>query len=166
MKSNKGVTLVELMVVMVLTIIMLIAVGAVSGVGKVGYKKISDETVFYNDIAYGFKLIQNRVHSTNGSVSVESTTAPWIGNRLEVGNEAFGVYDRVGDRKDFVYLPDKNDTDPANYQTILTVLDTDILTSTFTVVGDKITVDIDINVGKEDIWDIDIDMSTTVIKRI
>jgi hypothetical protein len=152
-------TLVEMLVGMILMVIMLIAVGAISDVGKQGHQNIATEASIYNDIAYGFKLIQNRIHSTNGTVAEEATSTPWIGNRLVVGNHAFGIYDKAGGWRDFVYLPDKNDEN--NRQTILTVLDTDAITGTFTVTGDK--VDISLTGTKRKI---PFNMSTTVKKRI
>ena len=51
----------------------------------------------------------------------------------------------------------------------LTVLDTDTLEwlpGLPTVVGNKVTVGIKIDVDKKDISDIDVDMSTTITKRI
>jgi len=119
-----------MLVALIIGMIMLFAVGSISEIGKKSHKRISIESGIYNDIAYGFKLIRNRVHeSGDGDIDFqEASSAPWIigTDWLKIGNEAFGVYDQAGDMKDIVYLPDII-SDPDVRKTILSVPDTDEL---------------------------------------
>ena len=116
-----------------------------------------EESSIYNDISYGFKLIQDRVHKSK-TIAVETATTPWLGQKLITGNEAFGVYYQVGSSQDFVYLPDKNDD--SNRKVILSVLDTDVLNAAFTINGGKVTVTLSGSKGE-----IPFNISTTVKSR-
>lgn len=123
MKSIKGTTLIELLVVLVIGLAMLLAIGAISDIGKRTQRNLLGEASIYNDISYGFKLIQRRAH---GSVLDKEgpPTNSWVGDQLITGNERFGVYTHLRGQ-DFVHLPNKNDNNVR--RTILSVLNPDTL---------------------------------------
>lgn len=122
MKYQKGTTLIELLVVLAIGLGMLLAIGAVSDIGKRSQHKLMDEASIYNDISYGFKLIQRRAHGS----ALDSVGPPtnWIGDQLITGNERFGVYVHSGGQ-DFVHSPSSGIR-----KTILSVLTPDTLNFT------------------------------------
>jgi len=127
MRLLKGTTLIELLVVLIIGLMILLAVGAVSDIGKRSQNKLIVEASIYNDISYGFKLIQRKVHGV-GLVPPDNTVVNgWVGSRLVVGSEAFGVYTHSGG-SDFVHLPDRFDLN--DRKTILSVLTSDTLSFT------------------------------------
>ena len=157
MRNNSGTTLIEMLVTLIVGGIMMLAIGSVSDIGKRSYQRLLTESSVYNDIAYGFKLIQNRIHKTR-TISVETASTPWLGQKLIVGNEAFGVYYQTGSRQDFVHLPDKNNS--SDRRVILSVLDTDILNATFSISGSVVTVNLSGSDG-----DVPFDISTMIKSR-
>jgi len=125
MINKRGFTLVELLVAVVAGGLVILTAGTVSSIGKTSHQKLFNESGIYNDIAYVFKLIQNRVHMAT-TISSPAATSPWVGTeRLIVGNEAFGVYNETGPNTNLVYLSDKDNVNTR--QTILIALDTDTL---------------------------------------
>jgi len=119
MKYQNGTTLIELLVVLVIGLTMLLAVGAISDIGKRTQHKLMDEASIYNDISYGFKLIQRRAHGS--ALNSAGPPTNWIGNQLITGNERFGVYVHSGGQ-DFVHL-----TGGGVRKTILSVLTPDTM---------------------------------------
>lgn len=107
MKKDNAFTLVEMMITLVITTFLILAIVTSVNIGNRYYGKLCQETGIYNDIAYGLKLIANRVHTAQ-VFSISTGTSPWSGQCLVVGNEKFGVYNS-GASIDFVYLPNKND---------------------------------------------------------
>ena len=101
MKNQKGTTLIELLVVLMIGLTMLLAIGAISDIGKQTQRKLIGESSIYNDIAYGFKLIQRRAHGS----ALDSVGPPmnWVSDQLITGAERFGVYYHPGGM-DFVHL--------------------------------------------------------------
>jgi len=101
MKNLKGTTLIELLVVLIIGLTLLLAIGAISDIGKQTQRTLISEASIYNDIAYGFKLIQRRAHGS--ALYSEPPPANWVGDRLITGTERFGVYVHPGGQ-DFVHL--------------------------------------------------------------
>jgi hypothetical protein len=82
--------------------------------------------------------MQNKARSAQG-VAVKSQAGLWVGQYLEVGEQAFGLYPGTSSR-DFVYI--KKFTDPSKREIIfsvpnpspnLSIAFTDITTRSFTV---------------------------------
>ena len=119
MKYQKGTTIIELLVVLMIRLTMLLAVGAISDIGKRTQYNLINESSIYNDISYGFKLIQRRAHGS--ALDSEPPPANWIGDRLITGSERFGVYVHPGGQ-DFVHL-----LSSGVRKTILSVLNPDTL---------------------------------------
>ena len=110
MHNNKGTTLVELLVGIIIASLIVLTVGAIAELGKTTRSQLRAESMIYNDIAYGFKLMQSRMHKVNSEPERESASTPWTGGeRIEIGNEIFGIYDDAGGMQSFVYVPDKTD---------------------------------------------------------
>ena len=101
MKHIRGTTIIELLVVLMIGLTMLLAIGTISEIGKRTQRNLLDEASIYNDISYGFKLIQRRAHGS--ALFNEAPPVNWVGGRLITGNEKFGVYVHSGGQ-DFVHL--------------------------------------------------------------
>jgi len=158
MRDKSGTTLIELLVVLVIGFIMLFAVGLISDIGRQSEADVQVESSIYRDIAYGFKLIQSRVHSSKIVSSETPGTNAWISDKLIAGNQAFGVYTHTGGH-DFVHLPNKSDDNTR--RNILSVLPTDTLNAYYSVSGAQ--VDITLNGMKSDI---PFNMTTTINRRL
>ena len=65
MRSKNGVSLVELLVSIVVASILILTIGVLSDIPQKSYKKINSEQQIYNDISYGFKLMQNKVRASS-----------------------------------------------------------------------------------------------------
>lgn len=111
MNSNKGFTLTELLVTIVIGGLMMLTMGSISEIGKRSHRKLLRESGGYNDIAYGFKLVRNKVHKTRAkdlkSVTILSSSTTWVPltERLELGaTEKFGIYNEAGNKMSFVYV--------------------------------------------------------------
>lgn len=149
MKKNKGFTLVELLVCIVIVSIMILTIGVLSDIGNTGYNKASNTESIYNDISYAFKLIRNKVRSSE-SMKINSTPAnpPWISSQLlyrynvivggipTLTEGAFGLYQtNVNSTKALVYVPDTsiafNCDSNTNCETILSVPSNQTLNLTF-----------------------------------
>lgn len=100
MRSEKGITIIELLVVLIVGAVMLIGVNAISSIGNRSHRKLMEEGTIYNDISYVFKLLQSRVHRSK----IQSD-----GAELVTGNEKFGVYVHSGGR-DLLYYPNRLNT--------------------------------------------------------
>jgi len=119
MKFKRGTTIIELLVVLMIGLTMLLAIGAISDIGKRTQRNLINEASIYNDISYGFKLIQRRAHGS--ALDSEGPPANWVGDRLITGSERFGVYVHPGGQ-DFVHL-----LGSGVRRTILSVLNPDTL---------------------------------------
>ena len=113
MKNIKGFTLIEMQVSLVIASILVLAIGVVAGMSTRSYNKLQKEAQIFNDITYGFKLMENRVRRCRLPLQIEhpdNLLTGWItGERLIVGNEAFGLFsEKGGSTIDWVHLPDKN----------------------------------------------------------
>jgi len=155
--ERKGVTLIEMLIVMVVASILLLTIGTLSSIGNKSYKKIVRQAAIYNDIAYGFKLISNRVHKTR-SISLETPSSPWVGDKFIVGSEAFGLY-KTSSTMDFVHLPDKDDS--ANQETIFSVSNSDTINVSWSISGESVTCQIS---GSKD--NIPFSLTSTAVQRI
>lgn len=132
MKYDKGTTLVELMVVLAIGGLIISAAGSVTNIARRSHSKIARSATIYNDIAYGFKLMQRKIRESSNVVRNSTVTNSWIGEKLNVDNHAFGVYSHSGSsQRDFVYLPDKN-VDSIR-ETIFSVFGSDLLNAVYTV---------------------------------
>lgn len=100
--------MVELLVCLVVASILVLTIGVLSDIAMGSHKKARTEAEIYHEIAYGFKLMQNRMHET-GSISTVPAGGSWLSDRLVLGDEAFGLYQNTSTR-DWVHLPDKDDT--------------------------------------------------------
>jgi len=110
MKRKAGYTLAELLICIVISSMVILTIGVIAGISRNSYQRIRTEADVFNDIAYGFKLIQNRVRKAQ-NLSIVSTSGEWKSDRLIINNKyAFGLYQaNASDKKDFVFLPNKDD---------------------------------------------------------
>ena len=131
--NKKAFTLVEMLISLVVVSILILSIGVISSLGVSSYNQAQKQAFLYEDLSFGFKLIQNRARS-----SKTISQAPWddphgMYNKLIVDDEAFGVYHNVEyGKKELVYLEDNkederevmislSDGDPINFfATILT----------------------------------------------
>ena len=133
MRNEKGMTIIELLVVLIITAIMLIGVNAISNIGHQSHRTLLDEASIYNDIAYAFKLLQSRVHSSK----IQSN-----GTDLITGSEKFGTYTHAGGR-DLVYYP--NRYNESINQTIFSVPNPGTLNFSYTI--NAVAGDVDITLA-------------------
>jgi prepilin-type N-terminal cleavage/methylation domain-containing protein len=101
-KNKKAFSMVEMLVSIIVASILILAIGAISGVSTNVYSGLMREAQIYNDVTYGFKLMQNKVRSAQG-ISIKNQTGSWAGQYLEVGEQGFGLYTNTNSR-DFVYI--------------------------------------------------------------
>ena len=166
MRNKNGFSLTELLVSIVVASILILTIGVLSSIANGSFNKISSEQQTYNDISYGFKLMQNRVRiASSMSKTTTKPNPPWVNSEeLVVDNVAFGLYQASGGTKrDFVYLADKNDE--TNRETIFTVPDANLswtLTCNPSSCSSPKSITL-ILTGKKD--NIPFDMETTVMKR-
>jgi len=161
MKNNKALSIVELLVSLVVASILILMIGILSGVGNTGYVKVINTESIYNDISYAFKLMENRVRSSESmTIQTNPSNPPWKSNRLLVKHEkvaggiatltqgAFGLYQANGSAaKSLLYVPDTALFDPNDlntFETILSISSTQILNLTFSdVTANSATVKLD-----------------------
>ncbi len=150
MKSEKGVTIIELLVVLIVGAIMLIGVNAISNIGHRSFGTVQSEETIFNDISYVFKLIQNRVHGSK----IQSD-----GTGLIAGNEKFGIYVHSGGR-DLMYYP--NRFNESINQAIFSVPSAGMLNFAYDVNADAGDVEITLTGEKNDV---PFNMSTSIRSR-
>ncbi len=159
MKKKKGFTYTELLISIVLSSFVVLSIGAASTIGRRSYEKVVEETKIYSDIAYGFKLLQNRIRQAD-SLTTQPAAGAWVSATLIVNNRwVFGLYRAEGSPTiDFVYLNDKNDETAR--EVIFSVAETSPVSFTATVSSKAATVRLNGEKKK-----IRFDISTTVIRR-
>ena len=128
MKNKKGLSLVELLTSIVISSILILLIGILTSTANSSFNKYNREQAIYNDISYGFKLMQNKVRaSTVFSKALKPGTpalVDWRSDQLVVGAITFGVYRNLRNGKyyrDFVAatgtqelilsVPDDGDSD-------------------------------------------------------
>ena len=116
----RGFSLIEFQVGILISAILVLTIGVLSSMAQSSYAKISKEETVFNDAAYAFKLMQNKIRSsTSMSVKGNPTNPPWKSSQLlfrysqVVGGietfpeGAFGLYQANGSTTvDLVYMPD------------------------------------------------------------
>ena len=106
MRNEKGFSLVELLVSIIVAAILILTTGVLSSIANRSYYKFNSEQQIYNDISYGFKLMQNKVRSAASMSKITTKpNPPWVnGEQLVIGTAAFGLYQAAGGTKrDFAY---------------------------------------------------------------
>ena len=160
MKNKNAFTLTEVLVSILISAILILTIGVISSISNSTHTKLEREAQVYNDITYGFKLIQNRVHSVSSIKPPINQTGNWIGQHIEVGNGAFGLYEAPGGKsRDFVYVPDKSDENAR--EAIFSVPKPADLALTVTSDTKSFTINI---AGTKD--NMRFNLSTTAMKRI
>ncbi len=157
--NQRGFTLVELLSGLVIGLIVILTLGIISTISQRSYQKILRESNLYSDVAYGFKMMQNRVR-TASSTSISTPGGVWQGDRLNISGQAFGICQAdASATQNFVYMStaDANCTNP---EVILSVASTDTLGLTFATAGTSITARIS---GSKS--NMPFDMSTTIDRR-
>ncbi len=106
----KGFTFVEMLVSLMVSAVVVLTIGSISGICRNSELKTRSESQIFDDIAYGFKLLQNRVHEGK-SLEEETLGGHWLGNQLVIDHDkVFGVFQDDGSAvRELVYLPDKSD---------------------------------------------------------
>jgi len=152
--NNKGITLVELLVSIIASAILMLTIGVLSELAVASSRELRLEADIFNDIMYGTKILQKKVRESANCIPV-TPGGLWIGERLDCGIEAIGVYNNSG-AYELVYMQDKTGT---AREPILLVSDTN-LGINFTLNSDAITVRI---TGSKD--NIPFDIVSTVTTR-
>ena len=109
---RKGFSLVELLIGIVIGAILVLTIGVLSSVSLGSYNRFSKESEVYNDIYYGFKLIQNRIHANKVSI-VTNPGAPWKSDKIVITGttERFGLYQPTGSNSiELIRFPDATET--------------------------------------------------------
>ena len=160
MKNKNGFTLTELLVSIIIASVLILTVGVLSSIANSSYNKINNTQQIYNDISYGFKLIQNQVH-VSSTLSITAVSGSWVSPRVSVGAGNFGIY------RNTTYTPATREFSYDNGTTreaILSVPDpnnsSSVLDLTATQSTNAITVTI---TGTKN--NIPFNMQTTVMKR-
>lgn len=100
---KKGFTLVEMLVSLVVAGILILSVGVIASVSNNSFIKLNNKQQIYNDIAYGFKLLQYKVRGST-SIAIGNQTDPWIsGQHFLVGSDIFGLYQTNQTTTDLIY---------------------------------------------------------------
>src|SRR5262245_40282490 len=86
MKNKNGLTIVELLVSILIASILILMIGAMSMIANRSFSKVRDQQSVYNDLSYGFKLLQFKVRAAS-SIAAGSQPAPWIsGDHFQIGS--------------------------------------------------------------------------------
>ena len=173
MKNNRAFSIVELLVGIIVSSILILTIGVISSMGNAGHTKALNTQVLYNDISYGFKLIKNKVRSSDSiAVNATPTDPPWKSSVLLVNHQqvvggvatvvqgAFGVYQAASSTTQaFVYMPDVSV--PATFESILSLSTTETLNLIFTsVTASSLTMQLN---GQKD--NIPFDVTNVVLRR-
>ena len=103
MKNQKGFSLVEMLVSLIMAAILILTVGVISTIANSSFSRLNKEQQIYNDISYGFKLLQYKVRASS-SIAEGNRSAPWVsGEHFLVDTGAFGLYQTNATTTDFVY---------------------------------------------------------------
>ncbi|HLF17744.1 MAG TPA: type II secretion system protein [Candidatus Omnitrophota bacterium] len=159
LKTNKAVTLVEMIVTLVIGTLLIFILGSFIGLSSRSYSSTVRESSVNSSLMYGLKLIQNRVHKSK-FLEEQAVAGQWLSEQLICNNEfAFGIYQASGSAtKDFVYLPDINDE--TNRQVILAVPLADTLDFSVTINGRAVTITVWGTKG-----DVPFNLTSTVLRR-
>ncbi|MBN1869047.1 MAG: prepilin-type N-terminal cleavage/methylation domain-containing protein [Candidatus Omnitrophica bacterium] len=162
-KSQRGVSLVELLIAMLIASILILSLWVVSRIAISSHAKYYRETQVYADISYGFKLMQRHVRESKG-ISVAAASGNWVGSRVVIrhsvgNNSAFGIYyNAVTNTNDFVYVPDV--TNETNREVITSVPVSETITLLPTLGTGSVTVQVHGEKGG-----IPFDMKTVILRR-
>ena len=103
MKNNNGFSLVELLVSIIIASILVLTVGVLSSVANSSFNRLNSEQQIYNDLSYGFKLLQYKVRGSS-SIATGNRASPWIsGKHFLIDGGAFGLYQSSSTETDLVY---------------------------------------------------------------
>jgi len=163
MRNNRGFSLIEMQVSFVVATILILAVGAISSISTQSYNKIRNEATLYDDLSYGFMLVQNRVRKSDSPVEPPEsmTDSRWVtGKRLVVDNAAFGLFKETGQSKtEFIYLPDKDDL--STKEIIFEVEDTDEIDLILATTVSGVTLTLE---GEKN--EVPFDITTQIVRRV
>ena len=181
-KNNKAFSLTEMLVSMIIAAVMILTIGVISSISTSTYSSLSKEAQVYKDIAYGFKLMQNRMRSVQNYTIIPpaarptwaSSNPPWI-NLITLDNAAgadmaFALYRTTSGtaKRMFVYVPDTEATinciNRTNCEVIFEVLDPN---------NSSANLDLTLSSGSNAVTaqisrtnaDNPFDMTTTILKR-
>lgn len=91
MRNKSGFSLVELLVSIIVASILILTISVLSGTANSSFNKLNSEQQIYNDISYGFKLLQNKVRVAS-SIAVGDRLSPWIsGQHFLIDSGVFGL---------------------------------------------------------------------------
>ena len=122
MMNKRAFTLVEMLVSMVVAAILMVIVGKLSDIAMSSSRRLRKESEMFSEIMYAFKKIQKYVREEPDicdKVSPPGSTGSnsWNGNILECppnqptqSGVAFGVWTGTANRRQLVYLKNKNST--------------------------------------------------------
>ena len=160
LKNNKAFSLPELLVSLIIMSIIILTIGSISGMANKTYGSLTNESQLYNDISYGFKLMQSKARAAD-TLSVDAASGSWVSQCVKVNSQKFGIYrnttytparrefsyDNGATREVIFYVPD-----PSNLATTLDLAVTQNGKAvTATISGTK--------------SDIPFNISTTVLRR-
>ena len=160
-KDKRAFSLTEMLVSIVVAAILVLTIGVISSISTGTYAGLTKEAQVYNDISYGFKLMQNKVRSSNNQIIISPVSSPWVSQQLNVGANKFGIYQN-GSMNEFSYF------DGVKREVIFAVPSNQVFNLTFPLFStDSATVRVDGEIlrvdGEKD--KIKFDMSTTILRR-
>ena len=91
MKNKNGFSLIELLVSIIVASILVLMIGVLSSIANSSFNKVNNEQQIYNDISYGFQLIQNQVR-ISPTLSITAASGSWVSPRVSVSAGSFGIY--------------------------------------------------------------------------
>ena len=91
-QDKKAFSLIEMQISLVAAAILILTIGVLSSIGTSTYAGLTKEAEVFNDLSYGFKLMQNRGRSSN--ISYMCPTGQWTSGIVVVnaGAESFGIF--------------------------------------------------------------------------
>ena len=90
-KNNRAFSLVEMLISIVVAAVLVLTIGVISSLSTSTYASLTNEAKAYNDITYGFKLMQNRVRASS-SLGLTAASGSWVSQRVAVSAGSFGIY--------------------------------------------------------------------------
>ena len=156
MKNKNGSTLIELLIGLIAAAVLVLTIGVLSSMANSSFCKLNREQQIYNDISYGFKLLQRKVRGAS-LIAAGNKSAPWLnGQHFLIGSDAFGLYQTSATVTDLVY------DNGITKETIFSVPQPGTISLSFPVAITAQSVTISLSGVKDNI---PFNMQTTITKR-
>jgi prepilin-type N-terminal cleavage/methylation domain-containing protein len=138
--NKNGFSLAEMLISIVVASVLILMVGILATAAGTSFNRVNKQQQIFNDISYGFKLVQNKVRVSTGISKVaKPASTPWRSDKLVIGSAGFGIYRNTRNGginyRDFAYIP--NLAVETTQEHILSIRDDGDLDSnlTMTIIG-------------------------------